>query len=146
MRISLVGPDGKIIGLEGGIMPSVIKAPPSQVPGRAGTTITVDRVAGASLLYTVTLNKTLFVTDIILMISNSAALVQGVANLRDGITDAGSIRLPMLVDAGPPSGENITTILASPIEPLRFNIGVFFDVVEGTLTTSGILSGYEEDA
>lgn len=116
---------------------------PSQLSGRVFESVTLNGLTDNALVHTVTPGKIFYVTDIILSVDNSANS-PGSFNLRDGLTVAGGIVLPLLVNEGPAGGTALTETSHSFLEPLEFNSGVFYEEVSGTLTASGILQGYEE--
>jgi hypothetical protein len=118
-------------------------ARPSQLPGRAAVRIVTDAITAPTLEYTVTAGKTLYVTDIMITVENTANAL-GQLLIRDGTTVAGAIVLPIFI-ADPGAGSSaVGTLHHSFVEPLAFTEGVFYDEATGTLTMSGTLIGYEE--
>lgn len=115
----------------------------SQLPGRAAVRIVTDAITVPTLEYTVTAGKTLYITDMLITIENTANAL-GQLLLRDGTTVAGAIVLPIFV-ADPGAGSSsVSTVSHSFVEPLAFTSGVFWDEATGALTMSGTLIGYEE--
>jgi hypothetical protein len=119
-------------------------ARPSQLAGRTEVEFTLDGITADTLTYTVTTDKILYVTDIILTVDNGANTL-GRLNIRDGLTVAGGIKIPLLV-ADPGSGGDSATLTYTHTfaEPMPFTTGVFMDEVTGTLTMAGVFIGYEE--
>jgi hypothetical protein len=119
-------------------------ARPSQISGRVQTIVSMDSVTADSLLYTVTSGKTLYVTDALVTVDNSANIL-GKFYIRDGTTVAGTIVVPLLVSDPGNGGDSVTIVIQMSFnEPIAFSTGVYFDEVAGTLTMSGVFSGYEE--
>jgi len=119
-------------------------ARPSQIAGRTAVEVVIDGVTADNLAYTVTSGKTFYVTDMILTVDNSSNVV-GSMKLRDGTTVAGAVKLPMLI--GDPGGGGVSlveSLTKSFKEPLPFTTGIFINEVTGTLTISGLITGYEE--
>jgi hypothetical protein len=115
----------------------------SQLPGRTAVRIVTDAITVPTLEYTVTAGKTLYITDMLITIENTANAL-GQLLLRDGTTVAGAIVLPIFV-ADPGAGSSsVSTVSHGFVEPLEFTSGVFWDEATGTLTMSGTLIGYEE--
>lgn len=118
-------------------------ARPSQLPGRVAVRIVTDAISLSTLEYTVTAGKTLYITDLLVTIEQSANNL-GQLLVRDGTTVAGPIVLPFFV-ADPGAGStSVTTVTHSFVEPLEFTAGVFWEEANGTLTMSGVMLGYEE--
>jgi len=122
---------------------TVSGARPSQIPGRTAVSIVLDRTA-SGLDYTVTTNKTLYITDIFLSIQNAATNSEGRVNLRDGTTIAGDIVMPVLIEESGASVTAVTTTTVNFVEPLEFTTGVFTEENAGTLAITGVMKGYEE--
>jgi len=118
-------------------------ARPSQLAGRTAVHIPVDIVAD-TLVRTTTVNKTVYVTDLILTIDNSNTGSSGRLNIRNGITVTGSTVLPLLTQEAPTNETAVTVVTHSFVEPLPFNTGIFLDIAAGTLTVTGHIMGYEE--
>lgn len=121
----------------------VAGARPSQLTGRTAVSIVVDRTA-SGLDYTVTSGKTLYITDVFLSIQNTATNSEGRVNFRDGLTVAGGIALPVLIEESGTSVTAVTTVTDAFVEPLQFTTGVFTEENAGTLLITGVLKGYEE--
>ena len=64
--------------------------------------------------------------------------------IRDGLTVAGPIVLPIFVPDPGAGSSTVTTVSHTFAEALPFTAGVFYDEATGTLTMSGTLIGYEE--
>ena len=118
-------------------------ARPSQLAGRVKVSEVIDASADA-LQRTVTASKTFFVTDIMLTIDNTDSANTGRINLRDGLTVAGAIVLPLLV-AESPNNESVVTVLTHTFsEPIEFSTGLFIEESAGILLATGVVIGYEE--
>ena len=118
-------------------------ARPSQLTGRTHVDIVIDGVTASGLQYTVTANKTFYVTDIILTIENSAANA-GKVKLEDGTIAAQPVVACFMVEDPSGASSSLTTITHAFIEPLEFDTGVWLNEAAGTLEICGIISGYEE--
>ena len=118
-------------------------ARPSQLPGRTAVQIVVNAETAPTLQYTVTAGKTLYITDLIITVENSANAL-GRLEVYDALTAVGSPVLPIFI-ADPGAGSStVTTVSHTFAEPLPFTTGVFWDEAGGTLTMSGTMIGYEE--
>lgn len=119
-------------------------ARPSQLPGRTPVTVLADNATAPTLLYTVTVGKTLYITDLLLTIVNSGG-VTGRLEIYDALSAVGSPILPInAADPGSGGDDTLTTVTHTFAEPLAFSTGVFFDEAASTLIMSGTLIGYEE--
>lgn len=118
-------------------------ARPSQLPGRTPVRIVTDAITVPTLEYTVTGGKVLYITDLVITVEQSANSL-GQLLLRDGLTVAGAIVLPLFVPDPGAGATSVTTVTHTFSEPLAFSAGVFYDEAAGTLTMSGTLIGYEE--
>lgn len=123
-------------------LPVVSGARPSDIPGRVSVTKHIDNVTADTQIHTTTANKIFYLTDIICMLENDAT-TGAVAYIRDGTSAAGTIKMPIRVDAKQGSATKQTTFTHAFNEPLAFNAGVFYDEVND-LTTSITIVGYEE--
>jgi hypothetical protein len=119
-------------------------ARPSQLAGRTNVRIVIDGVTVNTLLRTNTGVKNVYITDLLLTVDNSSTTASGVIKLRDGVTVAGAVVLPLLVAEAPTSETAVTVISNSFNEPLLFTDGVFLEEGAGVNTVSGVLVGYEE--
>jgi hypothetical protein len=68
----------------------------------------------------------------------------GRVNLRDGLTVAGAIILPMLIQESPTNESAVQVIQHSFNEPIEFSIGLFIEEGAGINTVTGVIIGYEE--
>jgi len=136
--VETVNDDGTTYNLQ-----VVSGARPSQLPGRLPVEIVIDSSA-SSLEYTVTSLKTLYITDMIMTITNTDTGGEGKLIIRDGTTIAGTVKLPIGVVESANSTSGLTTITMTFAEPLAFSTGVFFEENDGTLLMVGNLNGYEE--
>jgi len=118
-------------------------ARPSQLPGRTPIVIVTDAITVPTLEYTVTAGKTLYITDMIVTVEQSANSL-GQLLIRDGLTVAGPIVLPIFCPDPGAGSSTVTTVSHTFAEALPFTAGVFYDEASGTLTMSGTLIGYEE--
>ena len=118
-------------------------ARPSQLPGRTAVRIVTDAIIVPTLEYTVTAGKTLYITDMLITVENSANAL-GQLLLKDGLDDTGTMVMPIFA-ADPGAGSSsVSGLHHSFVEPLEFTSGVYWDEFAGTLTMSGTLIGYEE--
>jgi len=118
-------------------------ARPSQLPGRTAIRIVTNAITVPTSEYIVTAGKTLYVTDMLVTIENTANAL-GQLLLRDGTTVAGAIVLPIFVPDPGAGSSTVTTVSHTFAEALAFTAGVFWDEATGTMTMSGTLIGYEE--
>jgi hypothetical protein len=118
-------------------------ARPSQLEGRTEVEVIVDGITASTLEYTVTAGKTFYVTDMIFSVENTANAL-GIVKFRDGTTIAGAIKIPLFVEDPGAGSSAVKTYTHSFLEPLPFTTGIFVEENAGTLTISGIFSGYEE--
>lgn len=120
-------------------------ARPSQIPGRTPVRIVVNHETAPVSVYTVTAGKTLYITDMVLTIENSAAGSGALDIYDDTAAPLTDLVLPLNVaDPGSGGDSAIDVITLSYSEPVAFVNGVFFDESAGTLDMSGVLLGYEE--
>ena len=118
-------------------------ARPSQLAGRLKVTEVVDTAADV-LQRAITAGKTFFVTDILLTIDNTDNANTGRVNLRDGLTVAGAIVLPIQVQEAP-TNESATQVVSHTFaEPIEFSTGLFIEEGAGINAVTGVLIGYEE--
>tara|TARA_R110000851_G_scaffold145926_6_gene285458 strand:- start:2513 stop:3397 length:885 start_codon:yes stop_codon:yes gene_type:complete len=118
-------------------------ARPSQLAGRVKVSEVVD-TAVSVLQRTITAGKTFFITDILLTIDNTDQSSTGRVNLRDGLTVAGAIILPIQVQESP-QGESATQVVSHTFsEPIEFSTGLFIEEDAGINTVAGVIIGYEE--
>ena len=118
-------------------------ARPSQLAGRVKVSEVAD-TAVSVLQRTITAGKTFFVTDILLTIDNTDNASTGRVNLRDGLTVAGAIVLPIQVQEAP-TNESATQVVTHTFsEPIEFSTGLFIEEGTGINTVTGVIIGYEE--
>ena len=118
-------------------------ARPSQLAGRVFVNEVCD-TAVSVLQRTITAGKTFYVTDILLTIDNSDSSSSGRVNLRDGLTDAGAIVLPIQVQEAP-TNESATQVITHTFsEPIEFSTGLFIEEGQGINIVTGVIIGYEE--
>lgn len=118
-------------------------ARPSQLPGRTPVKIVLDETADA-LVYTVTTDKTLYITDMSVFVENDDTGAPGRVELQNGTTAASTLVYAMLVQEAGNSQTAVVTQSHTFTEPLEFDVGVFVDEISGTITLTGVLHGYEE--
>lgn len=122
---------------------TVSGARPSQLPGRTAVRIVTDAIILDTLAHTVPTGKTLYITDIIITVENTANAL-GQLLIRDGTTVAGAVVLPIFCPDPGAGSSSVSTLSHTFAEPLAFTAGVFYNEATGTLTMSGTLIGYEE--
>ena len=136
-----VVPQSNVLGTYYSI-PVVTGARPSDIPGRTAVTKNIANVTADTQIHTNTATKTFYLTDIIGMVENDLTS-GGVAYIRDGTSAAGTIMIPLRVDAKQGSATKQTTFSHTFTEPIAFSSGVYYD--EATdLTTSITIVVYEE--
>lgn len=118
-------------------------ARPSQLPGRTPIQIVANADTAPTLQYTVTATKTLYITDIVITVENSANTL-GRLEVYDALSATGTPVLPIFVPDPGAGSTTVSTVQHTFAEPLAFTIGVFWDEAGGTLTMSGVMLGYEE--
>lgn len=118
-------------------------ARPSQLPGRTAVRIVTNSISLDTLEYTVTSGKTLWITDLLLTVEQSANNL-GTLLVRDGTDVTGPVVLPLFIPDPGAASTTVTTVAHSFVEPLEFSAGVFWEESTGTLTMSGVMLGYEE--
>jgi hypothetical protein len=118
-------------------------ARPSQLPGRTPIKIVLDETADA-LVYTVTVGKTLYITDMSVFVENDNTSTKGRVELQNGTIAGSTLVYAMLVQEAANSQTAVVTQGQAFIEPLEFDTGVFVDAISGTITLTGVLNGYEE--
>jgi hypothetical protein len=118
-------------------------ARPSQIAGRVKVSEVVDTSVSV-LQRTITAGKTFFVTDIVLTIDNSDTGDAGRVNLRDGLTVAGNIVLPIQVQEAPTNETAVQVVTHTFAEPIEFNTGLFIEEGVGINIVTGVMIGYEE--
>ena len=118
-------------------------ARPSQLAGRVKVSEVLDTSVSV-LQRTITAGKTFFITDILLTIDNTDNANTGRVNLRDGLTVAGAIVLPIQVQESP-TNESATQVVGHTFsEPIEFSTGLFIEEGAGINTVAGVMIGYEE--
>ena len=118
-------------------------ARPSQLAGRVKVSEVVD-TSVSFLQRTITADKTFFVTDILLTIDNTDAAATGRVNLRDGLTVAGAIVLPIQVQESPQNESATQVVTHTFSEPIEFSTGLYIEEGAGINTVAGVIIGYEE--
>lgn len=118
-------------------------ARPSQLSGRVKVSEVIDTSASV-LQRTITTGKTFFITDIILTVDNTDNASTGRINLRDGLTVAGTLILPLLIAESPVNESVVTVITHTFLEPIEFSTGLFIEESAGILLATGVIIGYEE--
>ena len=118
-------------------------ARPSQLAGRVKVSEVVDSAVSV-LQRTITADKTFFVTDIVLTIDNTDNAATGRVTLRDGLTVAGTVILPMLIQESPTNESAVQVVQHSFTEPIEFSTGLFVEESTGINTITGVIIGYEE--
>lgn len=118
-------------------------ARPSQLAGRVKVSEVLD-TAVSVLQRTITADKTFYVTDIVLTIDNIDNAATGRVTLRDGLTVAGTVILPMLVQESPTNESAVQVVQHSFTEPIEFSTGLFVEESTGINTITGVIIGYEE--
>jgi len=79
-----------------------------------------------------------------LTIDNSDSGNSGRVNLRDGLTVAGAIVLPIQVQESP-TNESATQVVGHTFsEPIEFSTGLFIEEGQGINIVTGVIIGYEE--
>jgi hypothetical protein len=119
-------------------------ARPSQLAGRVKKSIIMDSVAASALQYTVTAGKTLYITDLLISVINTANGTDGDLKFEDGTIAAQPVVLPLRSPEAPTGGTGTVEITHTFAEPLEFDTGVWYNEAAGTLIVSGVLIGYEE--
>jgi hypothetical protein len=118
-------------------------ARPSQIPGRLKVSEVIDTSVSV-LQRTITAGKTFYVTDVLLTIDNTDNSSTGRVNLRDGLTVAGAIVLPIQIQESP-TNESATQVVGHTFsEPIEFSTGLFIEEGVGINTVAGVIIGYEE--
>ena len=137
-----VAPTTNSSGVSQGLF-TVSGARPSQLPGRTPVRIVTNSITLDTLEYTVSVGKTLYITDLLLTVEQSANSL-GTLLVRDGLTVAGPVVLPLFISDPGAGSTTVSTITHRFEEPLEFSAGVFWEESTGTLTMSGLMLGYEE--
>lgn len=119
-------------------------ARPSQLTGRLKVAEVVNYITVSTLQRTITAGKTFFVTDLLLTIDNSDTGSAGRVNLRDGLTVAGAIVLPIIIQEAISSGSSTQVYIHTFLEPIEFSTGLFIEEGVGINTIAGTIIGYEE--
>ena len=118
-------------------------ARPSQLAGRLKVSEVVDTTVSV-LQRTITTDKTFYVTDIILTIDNTDNSNTGRVNLRDGLTVAGAIVLPLLIQESPTNESAVQVLTHQFADPIEFSTGLFIEEGAGINEITGVIIGYEE--
>ena len=118
-------------------------ARPSQLAGRVKVSEVLDTSVSV-LQRTITAGKTFFITDVVLTIDNTDNSNTGRVNLRDGLTVAGGIILPLLIQESPTNESAVQVIQHTFSEPIEFSTGLFIEEGAGINTVTGVIIGYEE--
>lgn len=124
-------------------IPIVSGARPSDIPGRTSVTKNIANATADTQIHTNTSMKTFYLTDIIVLIENENS-TGAVAYIRDGTSTAGTIMIPIRIDAKQGSATKQTTFTHTFTEPIAFTTGVFYDEVTDLITASITITGYEE--
>lgn len=118
---------------------------PSELRGRTRVIIPINDVALSgiqSILYTVTANKTLYISSFLINALNTS-ITDGVFQLRDDTVVRVGFLIPSRVSGSSPS--SFSSASPSLPEPLPFTTNVNFIQTAGNNRVSGYLIGYEED-
>lgn len=118
-------------------------ARPSQFRGRTMASVVVSGSASDLNALTVSGNKTFYATDVLLYVNNAATNV-GLLQLEDATTSGGAVVLPVVIEAATASGDVVTEVSKSFLEPVSFSTGIYLNHVSGNLSASGVILGYEE--
>jgi hypothetical protein len=121
-------------------------ARPSQLPGRTPVRIVINHETAPVNVFVPAVGKTLYVTDILLAVSNGSGAAPGSLDIYDDAgTATSTLVLPLnIADPGSGGDESISILQLAFSEPLSFVSGVFFNEAAGTLNMAGVLLGYEE--
>jgi hypothetical protein len=118
-------------------------ARPSQLPGRTPIKIILSGSVD-TLAYTVSANKTLYITDLSIFVENTSTAASGRVEIQDGTTASSPYIYPILINEAANNQTALATQSHTFTEPLEFSTGVFIDEISGTIIISGVLHGYEE--
>lgn len=119
-------------------------ARPSQVYGRSRVQLPIS-ITADTLLHTVTVNKKLYITDMIVTIDNTDAANSAHVSFQDAVSATPLSEVIAFQSAEAPSSASEVSITHHSFnEPVEFSNGVFIDVQSGIVDVTGILMGYEE--
>jgi hypothetical protein len=82
-------------------------------------------------------------TNILISIENASTTDVGRMLIRDGL--GGAVKLPIAVPPSTNQSSSGNNINSAFIVPLRFDTGIYVEVVSGTLTYSIVVVGYERE-
>jgi len=117
-------------------------ARPSELYGRTAVRVVSDSVTADGTQYTVTADKTLYVTDIIMSIE---ATTTSQVDIEDGTAGGGTLLMPLRIPNSSGQSSAVTVVAHSFTEPVPFTTGIYFDITTaGTVTISSLIVGYEE--
>lgn len=124
----------------------VVPDRPSSGAGRVFRTAALSMVTTGQAIYTVTVGKTLYVSDFMLSVNNTSTTALADIRITDG--SGGTVILNYLAEkAGTgalAAAEGLTTVPAVFPEPRRFSTSVWLTITSGTVTVSASFAGYEE--
>lgn len=113
------------------------------INGRKYVTTNVAQQTTSQTIYTVSTNRVLKVTSIIISFSNSSLVNIGQLNIRDG--NGGTIIIPMTSPSSTNqsnAGNNLS--LSFPV-PVRFSTSMYAQIASGVLTYNVTFVGYESE-
>jgi hypothetical protein len=112
--------------------------------GNPGTPVQIvcNAETAPVLKYTVPAGKTLYLTDILITVENSATSASGILEIFDALTATGTPVLPVFIPDPAPQTTTVTTFSHQFSTPLEFSTGVFWNEAAGTLTMSGLMLGF----
>lgn len=121
---------------------------PSEKSGRTHKDANLSNQTADATIYTVTTNKTFYLTEITMAAFNTSTGTVGIILIRDGA--GGTVKIPFLMSgAGVGAVTAASALVATTIhlrEPIPFSSGnaITADIISGTITYSVIINGYEE--
>lgn len=125
-------------------LPVMSGARPSQLPGRVPVHKRISGVTADTLIHTVTPGTKFYLTDINVFVSNTSLLSVGRFEIKDGTNAAGSTVVPVSLDPATNQANASVSLSHSYKEEVPFLVGVFADILAGTLVLSIGIDGYEE--
>jgi|GEM_PF-5826778 len=123
---------------------SAIPDRPSQRAGRVQRQGSLDHQTGNQTLYTVTVGKVLYVTDVVLTVYNTSIAAAGRLQIRDNTAVVIPVSMPPAGLATTAASSQPTALVATFTEPKKFLTNVNVNIASGTITYSLSLTGYEE--
>lgn len=125
-------------------IPTIPAGPPSAMLGRTRQSFAIDALTASQTLLTNPVGKIVYVTDLVIGVTNTSAVGPANVRLRDGGV-SGPILLTIQAQEGTAQQRGTAQVSKSYVEPIRFDTSIYLQIVTPTTTTVwGGIRGYSE--